>query len=404
MFGRQAECFIEYILDVTITEPEGLHHVRRPQSKSSTYPIAFHPLSTPEPIQNYNFTIDQRLFTISTLKLLHEHAGTSLGFRDRARSIFQRESIPKFSFSMAVQAPSIIQLLHPSPIPFLVTVTPDLSANNTTIDTSTALPTLVLRSAKLELKTHIRCRAAGTFADSKTYEIPILSPKTLDQPLKMIHGLTCTSEATLDLGQLCDLRLGNAKLGSKLETPLVPNFTTYNVSRSYHLLWELEIECAEKTEKFSSVKNGPECTVILPPATVAMDIVPDNSMLIGADPEEAMTTDSTGSGFGSGLWSRRSNEGARSDKKEKTGFETPTTVAIGAGVGNQKKGKFKAQEAAEDRALARLHQAEVAYQRRSVNLVSTEPDESDRTPGPTAGSNVPGMVTDTDQQLPRYVP
>ena len=54
MFGRQAECFIEYVLEATLTEPEGLHHIRKPQSKTSSYPIIFHPLSTPEPIQNYS--------------------------------------------------------------------------------------------------------------------------------------------------------------------------------------------------------------------------------------------------------------------------------------------------------------------------------------------------------------
>ncbi|KAJ9603193.1 hypothetical protein H2200_012488 [Cladophialophora chaetospira] len=412
MFGRHAECFIEYVLDVTLVEPGGLHKIRGPQSKVSTHPIIFHPLSTPEPIQNYYFSTDQRLFTISTLKLLPEHAGTSLGFRDRARSIFQRESIPKFSFSLAVQAPSIIQLMHPEPLPFLITATPDLSQGLTTIDTSTSLPSVILKAAKIELKSHTRCRAAGTFSDSKTHEIPILSYKTLNQPLALVHGMTSSVEATLNLGQLCDLRLGNAKLGSRLEAPLTPNFTTYNVSRSYHILWELEIECAEKTEKFTSVKNGPECTIILPPATVRMDNVMDNNMLLGADLSHAMTAmsaESTGSGSSSGFWTRRSHEGKDSGK-EKSGFSDSTTTNVNVGIerpATNGKGKTKAQEAAEERALARIGEIQSSYQRRGENPFDADTNEAtEDTPQAHATSNQTATitVTDTDQQLPRYRP
>jgi hypothetical protein len=404
MFGRHAEGFVEYVLDVTLTEPDGMHHIRGPQSKQSTLPIIYHPLSTPEPILNYNFTMDQRSFTISTLKLLPEHAGTSLGFKDRARSIFQRDSIPKFSFSLAVQAPSIIQLMHPDPIPFFITATPDLSSGMTTIDTSTSLPTVRLKAAKVELKTYIRCRAAGTFSDCKTYEIPIVPCKTLNQPLKMVRGQTTQSEATLNLGRLCDMRLGNAKLGSRLETPLTPNFTTYNVSRSYHLLWELEIECAEKTEKFSSVKNGPECTVILPPATIGVDSIPQNSVLLGADLAEAttvMSAESTGSGSSSGFWHRRSNEEKGPDRQEKRPSATSTKAAA---LNNDEKSKSKSQEAAEERALARLGEIQSAYQRRIDNLYPPEIDENAAQTPRTHAARTTISVTHADQQLPRYKP
>ncbi|KIX94584.1 uncharacterized protein Z520_09630 [Fonsecaea multimorphosa CBS 102226] len=419
MFGRQAECFIEYVLEANLTEPEGLHHIRGPQSKVSSYPIVFHPLSTPEPIENYSLTTDQRLFTFSTLKLLPEHAGTSLGFRDRARSIFQRDSIPRFSFNLAVQAPSIIQLFHPNPIPFLITATPDLSPMNTTIDTSTSFPTVILRSAKIELKTHVRCRAAGTFADSKTYEIPVLPSKALNHPLTMSYGMTTASEATLDLGKLCDLHLGNAKLGSRLETPMCPSFTTYNVSRSYHLLWELEIECAEKTEKFSSVKNGPEIAIILPPATVRVESDFDSNLLLGGDLQQALSTESTGSASSSGFWSRRSHESRGGGEKEKARFGPPSPSRIGAGISalgigdDRKANKSKAEEAAEDRARARLEAIQATYQARQQNSAAGGGDNDDylsttnaTPPVITRPTTATITVTDTDadQELPRYVP
>ncbi|KIX05405.1 uncharacterized protein Z518_06277 [Rhinocladiella mackenziei CBS 650.93] len=413
MFGRQADCFIEYVLEVNLTEPEGLHHIRKAQTKTSTYPIIFHPLSTPEPIQNYNFVGNERLFTISTLKLLPEHAGTSLGIRDRARSIFQRDTIPKFSFSVTVQAPGIIQLFHPKPIPFLISARPDLSSDNTTIDYSTGLPEVILRSAKIELKAYVRCRASGTFADSKSYEIPILSSKPLNVPLKFSRGSIAKEDVTLDLGPLCDLRLGNAKLGSRLEAPLCPNFNTYNVARTYHLTWELELECAEKTEKFASARTGPECTVILPPATVSMEPMDPNTLL-GADLAQSTSVASSGSGS-AGFWSRRRSGESRSGggserEKEKATFGPPSSTlsagvsALGLGDKKDKKPKSKEEEAAEDRARARP-EFHSGYENPFSTAADADSDDDDGNGTSTAITQAsrPGGAG-TDQQLPRYAP
>lgn len=370
MFGRQAECFVEYVLSTTLTEPEGLHKIRKAQSKTSTLPITFHPLSTPEPIQDWSLTEDSRLITISTLKLLPEHAGTSLGFRDRARSIFQRDSIPKYSFTLKVEAPSTIQLLHPTPIPFLITLTPDQRAENTTVDTSTGFPRVVLRNASIQLKTHVRCRAAGTYSERKTYELPILAKKPLDHPLSPSLKLDSSGDADtrLNLGALCDLHLGNANLGSKLETPLCPSFNTFNVAREYYLTWDLEVECADKVDRFSSKKNGPQCTVILPAGTTQSSFPGTgvgNNDYLGADLAQATSATSSSSG----LWTRRrvsgdealsatqtgssrsGGGGGGGGEKEKPGF-TPASTALASGhstltsslAGNNKtKAKAKAE-------------------------------------------------------------
>lgn len=292
----------------------------------------------------------------------------------------------------------------------------------------------------------MRCRASGTFADSKSYEIPILSYKILDHPLKLTSSTPLSfsndpssgeEEEALNLGPLCDLRLGNAKLGSRLETPLTPNFNTYNVARTYNLTWELELECAEKVEKFSSVKNGPECAVILPPATTVEteSTPPEGNTLLGTDLAQAMSTASTGSGSGSGsgFWTRRSNEGrgGAGGEKEKATFG-PSGVGIGVSARSvcDEKNKTKStttpkdQEAAEERAWARLQQSEMQYHSGYVDPFRPELDDDDdddddgdmptltatvtatTQPLPLTGTTAPiTTATDADEnQLPRYVP
>lgn len=339
--GRRVECFVEYVLEATLAEPAGVHRILGPKVKKSTYPIVFHPMSTPEPIQNYGLETNTRPTMITTLKLLPEHAGTTLGIRDRARSIFQRQTIPRFSFSLTVQAPTIIQLFHPDPIPFFIDVRPDPSPWNTTIEAP--FPEIVLRSVKVELRTEIRCRA-DHFADSNSYKIPVFSHNTL------IHALTLTEETPpINIGALFDFRVGNAKLGSKLEAPLCPNFTSYNIAREYYLNWELEVECAGKKETFRSVRHPPPCTVILPPATIAID-----------DLSKMMTAMSTGSGSDS--------QADRKKECEKPGFTT------------KNKSKTKAEEAVEDRLSE-----------------SGDGDVPDFDSGPPSRNH-------SDQMLPKYVP
>ncbi|KAL6247946.1 hypothetical protein RBB50_005294 [Rhinocladiella similis] len=354
--ARKVDCFVEYVLEASLTEPQEAHRFRGPKTKTSTLPVTFHPFSTPEPIQNYDFVTDHRLITISTLKLLPEHAGTSLSLRDRARSLFQRDSIPRFSFRLTVQAPSTIQTFHPNPVPFLLSIEPDLSPENTTIDTSTGtglLPPVTLRSLRVDLKTHIRCRAVATYADDKTYEIPLLSLKQLNQTLPLDPVATSSKDAfsntfsnsisspssTIDLGALYDLRVGNATLGSRLEAPLCPNFTSYNVSREYFLAWEIEVECADKTEKFSSIKHGTPCTVLLPPATARMD--GDSG---GVDNNNSNDNTSLSVDDVVALESRNSTDDGiprhrKSGEKEKPGF----------GPDCKTRRKTKAEEAAEER-------------------------------------------------------
>jgi hypothetical protein len=62
------------------------------------------------------------------------------------------------------------------------------------------------------------------------------------------------------------------------------------------------------------------------------------------------------------------------------------------------KSKSKAQEAAEERALARLGQIESTYQRRDNDANETTGNVS------SSGATANITVTDTDQQLPKYVP
>jgi hypothetical protein len=318
-YRNSAQSFVEYVVEVKLTEPEGLHRIRGPQSKVSTYPITFVPTRPTEPIHDWHLQAEQRLCTISTLKLMPEHAGTSLGFRDSMRSIFQRSSLPHFSFGIEVQTPGVIQLLHPESIPFLVRVTPDLDPERTTIDPASELAQLVLRAATMEIKVKQRCRARHTSEHCNSYEITLMDKRDMNLPLRLTTDKSPVSETTLDLAHIHPMRLGNMTLGKEVEQPLCPSFKSYNVSRMYYLSWELEISCAGKTEKFKSAKHGPEVQVILPAGSSPNYQDSGNGMYLGSELAQAHTAISTyseGSRLSHASSSRRSREDNVNGKHE----------------------------------------------------------------------------------------
>lgn len=339
--GRQVECYVEYVLEATVSEPEGQRYIRKAKSKSSHYPIIFRPLPPPTPIEDFNLVASSRTVTISSLKLLPENANTSLGFRDRARSIFSRDSVPKFCFDIKVEVPTTIQTFHPNPIPFLITATP--GTGGTTLDPSLPSPEITLKAASVALKVFVECRAPGVWSDTKTYTIPLLKDRILNQPLTLtpatsLSGVESPSATapshTLDLGRLADLRVGNAKLGSRIESPLTPSFTSFNVSRHYQLTWSLEIAVADKTETLNSKtemftrRKGEDVAVVGPPESGGVEArgyaegeAEDDNALTAADSGESERS----SGISFWRRPRRSGEGSTGEKEKPVVLSAETT-------------------------------------------------------------------------------
>jgi len=275
MIGRQTESFVEYVLVATVVEPEESRRMSFFGAKKSTFPISLQLAPTKTPIADFQLVEGEWPTTIRTLKLLQEYAESDLGFRERSRSLFKRDSLPRFSFTLAIQYPTVIQPFHPDPIPFLVSVTPDLDPEKTTIDTTgQQLPPIKIRRLSMELKCKIQCRAPrwliGDKNDSKTYRIVLI--KRGDIPLDCTLEMSASTgfskgkaDGGLNLGETCNVRIGSAEIGNNLEVPLTPSFATYHLARTYHLTWELEIECADKIEKFSSPRNAAPCVLVAPP-------------------------------------------------------------------------------------------------------------------------------------------
>jgi hypothetical protein len=240
-------------------------------------------------------------------------------------SIFSRSTTPRLTLSITTYHPTTIQVAHPDPIPFNLSITPDLSPNATTLPHE-HLPAILVRTFSLTLICRTRVRAHGLRSDvpdGKTVNLKLcedypinrtveLSPSTSllskttssstdtsnksqteKQSLEKLLSTRTTSASKcksngksssppqclspssttntqprqVNLGALANLSLTSAKLGHISEPLLIPSFSTYNINRRFGLKWciELEILGTGKTERVKGeVGKGGVCVVGAP--------------------------------------------------------------------------------------------------------------------------------------------
>lgn len=159
MSGKTVEAYIEYVLVATYGESTAYH------------PIYLRRQSVANPITNYKMRTQTQPNVVKSLKLLPEHADTKLTFGQKSSRFFRPSKTPKYSYTVKVEYPQVIQLEHPDPIPFKIHIIPDLDPQKTTIcpdnDTRT-LPPVNVVSVEMKLHGDFGIRTPGSLWDTDT--------------------------------------------------------------------------------------------------------------------------------------------------------------------------------------------------------------------------------------------
>ncbi|KAL9090664.1 MAG: hypothetical protein Q9165_005152 [Trypethelium subeluteriae] len=275
---KKIQAFVEYALLAEVG------------STKAVVPLYVRQRSVPSPIASHAMQLRSFLQETKTLALLPEYAGVSPPFGAKLVSMLRPSKTPKYSYSIMVAYPTIIQLEHPEPLPFKIYLIPNLDSKETTISPEGGnvdqLPVVTITSMAVELKSHIHIRCPGTFSDhgdSKhhTYRIsgrsistPVAVPiiqKSDSKPdqsqetanLFSFNPYTTSKQkaiipsAALDLGILFSVFLG----ARSAKRQIYPSFATYNIAVSHTLKWKVNFSCAGEKH---SVGGEPGVTVLAP--------------------------------------------------------------------------------------------------------------------------------------------
>jgi hypothetical protein len=252
---EQFHCFVEYYLEAEFRQE------KKSQLSRATLPIVVLATSSTYPFESFDLKARTYSGCIQTQRLIPGLESAELSFRQRTQKWFGSSKVPKFSFSIQVDCPAVIQLQNPNPIPFRIRIVPDRKQSSESL---VDLPqTLALTSLymQIEATTSIICDASfspRTASGSGTYAFaPKGSVLGIRKPITIESG---ADSKALDLGALLGLSLhpqhANAR-GKPLPQfgKIYPSFVTYNIKHSHRLRWELSLETAGEVMKITGEQS-----------------------------------------------------------------------------------------------------------------------------------------------------
>ena len=338
MFGRVVWGFVEYVLEVTVTEAAGSHRIRKSQSRSSTRPINFQPGKAREVLRDFCMQSKHDLISLKSSRLVAEGSELASSHSQslapvasnepitkiessgssHMRKMFSRISIspsstPRLALDCTVSYPTVLQVYHPESFPFKLIINPNLDSQSTNIDPS-ALPQIKLKSIDLRVLCATRARTLdGLWSerDLKTGSIHVAKEAPLNHIMKLVPATKPPAKSekgdlpgfqeaanqgnTVNFADLLPLRLTSAKIGRYTESILLPTFKTYNLAREYGMKWtiDLEIITPQKTfrEKIKGEVKRPGITVRGAPDSVVREHMMTHTTLDGTIDSDTLETE-----------------------------------------------------------------------------------------------------------------
>jgi hypothetical protein len=223
-FSGNYESFIEYKLEATLSRPPE-SYVFFARGLNADVRLNYSPtraLENPDPELMRKF----QTITHSSLLLLAENEERSLTFKEKTKSIFKSNDLPRSCFSIFADLPRVI--CSGQRIPVFIGIEHKLHQS-----TAPQMPIVKLRSLALRILATTSVRAptrlsfSGDVTDTTTDKMPLENGSFLSVPLT----------------EHMDLREYYANHVGKL---LEPTFSTYNICRSYRLDLKLTVQCVDK--------------------------------------------------------------------------------------------------------------------------------------------------------------
>ncbi|KAG6354554.1 hypothetical protein INS49_004571 [Diaporthe citri] len=154
------DAYVEYHLEATLVQQGGSS--RHGDTITATLPIRIRAPPMPYPLTDFDLRRRSAQFAASSYRLVPGMETVELSFKQKSKKFFGSSKVPMFGFTLQYDAPAVIQLDNPAPVPFRVRVVPD---GRRTSEVLQGVPQVVtLGSLELVLKADTCVIAPGTFS------------------------------------------------------------------------------------------------------------------------------------------------------------------------------------------------------------------------------------------------
>jgi hypothetical protein len=272
--AQRSYLFVEYFLEADIYQASGPRAV-------ATFPLNVRPQSTAQPITDTSPQLIGFNESVKTLHLDPQYAEKDLSFRQHMQTIFKRSTLPKYSFIVMVEYPTVIQMEHSDPLSFKMRVVSIQEPGQTSDFLIKTPPEVKLVSARLNLQsaTHVANMEGNTYkltgreeghwqdnylvdwSSNEAKRKKAASPSNSgDGDLDEIAAATLPDEsrqsggAWFDMGAALGLRVsahGVSLPEGQFPRPLYPSFATRHTTHAHQLRWRLVVAVAGRRCKIA---------------------------------------------------------------------------------------------------------------------------------------------------------
>lgn len=248
--GGYFQGYVEYWLEATLALDDN-------SVEKATFPIHLRTLPVTTLLADSELKEKRIKRIISTARMIPGMENAKPDLKQKAKAYFSSAKAPDYSFWVHVSAPSVIQLEHPTPIPFCIRAVPVSEETSEAI--RGAPQTITLESLEIEIRSSWEVTfASNSLGSQSSGQLIDLGLKSILDGLKLQGPIVVPQgkyTEDLDIGQQLDLRLSENwvyAFGGKVRAiTLPPSFATYNIRNTHAFHWAIHLRVA-----------GEQCTVM----------------------------------------------------------------------------------------------------------------------------------------------
>jgi hypothetical protein len=266
-WGNDFEGYVEYWLEATI-HLEGRSHVDK-----AILPIKIYAQSTTTAVADLALRERSTFCRVSTLRMIPGMEHADIGFKQKVQKLFGSSKVPRYHFQAQIQAPSVIQLEHPDPVPFSIRAIPLPEKISSAIRDVPQV--ITVESVEMRIKSCWEVMCPGNFLSSTHTESGNASTdlglKSFFPELKR-HGPIVVPQGEdaeyVNIGEHLELKLhlswvyAFGRAVKRLPRQLYPSFTTYNIKHKNFIKWAVTLQVADQ----QYVVSGSQEVLVLGPS------------------------------------------------------------------------------------------------------------------------------------------
>lgn len=242
-FTSSVDAYVEYYLEARLS----IFHKGWSRARDAIFPVVLATPRSEPPVADFDVR-PQRCFNLDKFlshRLVPGCENMRLSSSQKVKRFFHSRQVPCLAIEYTVEAPSIIQLDNPTPVPFFLRARPRWDM---TSEILREIPQKIrVDYVRVEIVSHTEAKAMGSLsAHSASGSSRVTLGRYSHVNDRQAHLPFLPDDPPLNIGELMDLKIGHGRrFGTGLSGRLYADFTAFNIKHCHHQMkWSVHLSIA----------------------------------------------------------------------------------------------------------------------------------------------------------------